>query len=194
MSFSPLTRARRHRLAPCSPEYLLSVGTFEHKKGQDVLLEAFHRLARLHPDLHLLLVGRSTAYLPVLRDLVVRHGLEDRVHFHPDIPHEDIARFFAHARAFCLPSRSEPFGIVVLEAGVFGLPVVASAVGGVTEILRPGVDGTLVPPDDPEALFLALHETLKPGDAVHRQAASLKARVLRDFTWRSAFARYLELA
>ncbi|MBL8201885.1 MAG: glycosyltransferase family 4 protein [Chromatiales bacterium] len=178
---------------PCSQDYLLSVGTFEQKKGQDVLLEAFRRLAPLHPDLHLLLVGRSTAWLAGLRELAVRHGLEKRVHFHPDVPHEDIARFFAHARAFCLPSRSEPFGIVVLEAGVFGLPVVASAVGGVTEILRPGVDGTLVPPDDPEALCVALHEALRPGDAVRYQAASLKARVLRDFTWRSAFARYLEL-
>lgn len=178
---------------PCSHDYLLSVGTFEQKKGQDVLIEAFRRLAPLHPELHLLLVGRSTAYLPVLREIAARHGLEDRVHFHPDIPHEDIAPYFAHARAFCLPSRSEPFGIVVLEAGVFGLPVVASAVGGVTEILRPGVDGTLVPPDDPEALAHALHEALTPGDAVRRRAASLKSRVLRDFTWRGAFARYLEL-
>jgi len=179
---------------PCTHDYLLSVATFEPKKGQDVLLEAFRRLAPLHPELHLLLVGRSTDHLPVLRELVARHGLEDRVHFHPDIPHDEIGPYFAHARAFCLPSRIEPFGIVVLEAGVFGLPVVASAVGGVIEILRPGVDATLVPPDDPEALALALRATLRHDAPIRRQAASLKARVLGEFTWRTAFTRYLELA
>lgn len=181
------------RPPPCREPYVLSVGTFEHKKGQDVLLQAFARLAPDHATLRLVLVGRSTPYLSSLKKLTLQLGLQERVDFHADVPHDEIASIFASATVFCLPSRLEPFGIVLLEAALFEVPVVASAVGGVTEIVRPGIDGVLVPPDDPDALEIALRTALTRDDECRRQSASLKSRVLSDFTWRGALDKYLAL-
>jgi len=174
--------------------YVLNVATFEPKKGQDVLLAAFASLAPDFPALDLVLAGRETAHLGSLRAQVESLGLVDRVFIYTDVPHERLAPLFAGARAFCLPSRAEPFGIVLLEAALFGLPVLASAVGGVTEIVQPGRDGTLVPPDDVPALRTALRTVLAHPDEARRQADSLRERVLAEFTWDSALTRYLALA
>ncbi|MDP2325890.1 MAG: glycosyltransferase family 4 protein [Gammaproteobacteria bacterium] len=174
--------------------YILSVGTFEHKKGQDVLLEAFSTLKTDFPELRLVLVGRSTPFLDVLRASVTRLGLKDRVLLRADIPHERIAPYYARAAAFCLPSRAEPFGIVILEAALFDLPVVATAVGGIVEIIRSDIDGILVTPEDPERLAAALRVTLTDVPAARQRAESLKQRVTNQFTWYSAFLQYLRLA
>jgi glycosyltransferase involved in cell wall biosynthesis len=174
--------------------YLLSVGTFEHKKGQDVLLEAFALLRPDFPELRLVILGRTTPFLSALRETVSRLDLEDRVRLVADVPHEAISAYYKHAVAFCLPSRAEPFGIVVLEAALFGLPVVATRVGGVGEIVRAGEDGLLVPADDPEALAGALRSTLTDVSAGEQRAASLKRRVQEQFTWHSTFLQYLRLA
>lgn len=174
--------------------YVLNVGTFEHKKGQDVLLEAFRSLAGDFPDLHLVLVGRTTPFLNALKDRLSALGLARRVLIFADVPHEQIAPFFASATAFCLPSRAEPFGIVLLEAALFDLPVVATSVGGIGEIVRGGQDGALVPPGDPVALATALRAILTDTATAGLLAESLKRRVMESFTWRTAFLRYLELA
>jgi len=174
--------------------YVLNVATFEHKKGQDVLLEAFRSLTAEFPDLRLVLVGRTTPFLDELRNRLISLGLAERVLIFEDVPHERIAPFFANAAVFCLPSRAEPFGIVLLEAAVFNLPVVATNVGGIGEIVRAGQDGELVPPDDAAALRKALRRVLTDRPAAERLSGSLRRRVLESFTWRAAFQRYLTLA
>jgi glycosyltransferase involved in cell wall biosynthesis len=193
MQLTPATRAdlplEIRQLA-----YVLNVGTFEHKKGQDVLLEAFARIQPDFPDLRLVLVGRSTPFLDKLREVASRLGLGDRVLFLADIPHERIAPLYANAAVFCLPSRAEPFGIVILEAALFGLPVVATNVGGIAEIVRTGQDGTLVVADDPVALATALRGVLTDVPTGRQRAASLQHRVAEQFTWHSAFLKYLRLA
>lgn len=174
--------------------YILSVATFERKKGQDLLLRAFQTLRASHTDLQLVLIGRSTPWLDELRALAGELGLGPGVHFHVDMPHAALAPFYQHAALFCLPSRAEPFGIVLLEAGVFRLPVVATAVGGVREIITGQRLGWLVPPDSVPALHDALADCLaSPGESRDRGDA-LHARVLEQFTWSAASARYEELA
>ena len=137
---------------------LIAVGRLVHQKGFDLLLEAFGRLASAHPEWILEIWGEG----PLRRDLEAhrdRLGLQSRVSF-PGLT-EDIHARYAQADMFVLSSRYEGFPNALCEAMANGLAVVAtSCSGGVRDILRPGVDGLLVPPDDVDALERALGEAL----------------------------------
>jgi glycosyltransferase involved in cell wall biosynthesis len=174
--------------------YILNVGTFEAKKGQTHLLDAFSQIANAHPDLHLVLAGRDAGALDGLARQVSRLGLDDRVLFLLDVPHAKIGALFASASLFCLSSLAEPFGIVLLEAGVFSLPVVATRVGGVPEIIRDKKDGILVDGGDASKLAEGIRALLDAPDRARALAASLHDRVLREFGWRQAVERYIRLA
>lgn len=172
---------------------LLSVGKFEEKKGQDVLIKAFASIAQDYPSMRLVLVGAKDVELPNLQRLCEVSGVEARVSFFTDVPHAQIADHFNQASLFILPSRQEPFGIVLLEAGCFALPVIASRVGGIPEIIEDGSTGLLVEPDQPRDLALALRALLDDpvtGDAMGR---ALQLRVRREFTWTHAHDQYIKL-
>ena len=140
--------------------YVLTVGKFEAKKGQATLLDAFSRIADAYPDLHLVLVGARDTSLSELEDTARSWGLDGRIHFFVDVPHQKMPALFRAAKVFALPSNEEPFGIVILEAGLSGLPVVASRVGGIPEIISDGETGWLVKPGNPDALAHALRSIL----------------------------------
>lgn len=173
--------------------YVLSIGTFEHKKGHDVLIDAFARIAPEFPRHRLVLVGRSGRTVSDLRRQIAQGGLEGRVLIYENVPHRNVPAFIERASLFCLPSRVEPFGIVLLEAGVFGIPIVASRVGGVVEVMEDGVHGCLVEPDEVEPLAAALRQQLLDREQGFRCALRFKRRVLQEFTWDKAFKQYLKL-
>ena len=174
--------------------YILNVGTFARQKGQDFLIDAFSQVAGDYPDLHLVLVGRHGPAIDKLRQQIARLRLENRVRMMLDVPHVKIGQIFAAASIFCLPSIAEPFGIVLLEAGVFGLPVIASRTGGIQEIVRENIDGLLVKPGAPEELARAFRTVLDDPGRADLLAASLRDRVIAEFSWTRAVSRYLELA
>jgi glycosyltransferase involved in cell wall biosynthesis len=171
--------------------YILNVATFEHKKGQDVLLDAFRLIEGAFPGLCLVLVGRSGDTLAELKRRVAGYGLSDRVFFYENVPHSRVAAFYERAALFCLPSRAEPFGIVLLEAACYGIPVVASRVGGVGEVVRDGVDARLVEPQDTDALAAALRELLLDEGARARFARAFARRASSEFSWEAAFRKYV---
>lgn len=172
---------------------ILNVAKFEAKKGQDVLVQAFALLAPAYPDVDLVLVGAIDDALPMLQALCERMNVAHRVHFVLNLPHVQVASYFQRASIFALPSREEPFGIVLLEAGAFGLPVVASRVGGIPEILEEGVTGWLVPAEDPIALAKSLQLVLD--DPAQGQALGIRLRqkVTDEFTWTAANESYVAL-
>jgi glycosyltransferase involved in cell wall biosynthesis len=173
---------------------VLNIGKFEHKKGQDVLLAAFKRLLGDRPDIHLVLVGGAGPALDEVQGAIIAEGLEDRVRLNVNVPHHLIWRFLAEASVFVLSSRIEPFGIVVLEAGLSEVPVVASNVGGVPEIVTDGVNGRLVPPDDPVALANAMAEFLDHPAEAARMAKQLRHNILTRFSWEQCYQGYLDAA
>ena len=174
--------------------YILNVATFETKKGQRHLLKAFALIAGCYPDLHLVLAGRDAEIMNDLTRQASLLGLAQRVLFLLDVPHASIGALYARATVFCLSSLAEPFGIVLLEAGVFSLPVVATRVGGVPEIIRDNQDGILVDCGDPVQLAQSISELLDAPDRAVALGTSLHDRVLREFSWRQAAERYVGLA
>jgi glycosyltransferase involved in cell wall biosynthesis len=179
---------------PLPARYLLNLATFEAKKGQLHLIEAFARIAVAYPDLDLVIAGRPGGTLDAVRHKIGALGLDHRVHLLLDVPHEKIGALLASATLFCLSSLAEPFGIVLLEAGLFALPVIATRVGGVPEIIGDGEHGLLVTPGDPVALAGAIRKMLDAPERAASLAAALRQRVLSEFLWPRAVERYLALA
>ena len=140
----------RHGLS----EEQLVIGTIANlfpRKGCEVLIAAVGEIAPRNPDLHCLIVGGGDrSYRDELNRLVRERGLNERVTFAGF--QGEVPAYLAAMDVFVLPSLMEGFGIVLLEAMAAGRAVVASAVGGIPEIVEDRVTGFLVPPKDPHAL------------------------------------------
>ena len=126
--------------------YFINIATYEPQKGQDVLIKAYYQLCKTFDNFEqkLVFVGRTTPYLDVLKEMVNKLDLKNRVLFYTDLKHQEAMTLLSQAHLFLLASRQEAFGIVLLEAGVLGVPVMAHAVGGVTEIISPNLNGILI--------------------------------------------------
>jgi glycosyltransferase involved in cell wall biosynthesis len=133
---------------------ILAVGALVHHKGHDILDEALKRL----PSLDAAVAGPGESHFEHLRHLGTR---------------DDVPALLARARVFVQPSRSEGLGMAVVEAMQAGVPVIASRVGGIPEVL--GRTGTLVPPEEPEALASAIQSVLS-GDHPDPELARQRAK------------------
>lgn len=173
--------------------YILSVAKFEQKKGLDLLIQAYAAMRRGPSDPELVLVGAAAGELEPLRALAQRLGVGPQVHFFIDIPHARIAPFFRGAELFVLPSRVEPFGIVLLEAAVFGVPVLATRTGGIPEIV-PDDGGLLVPVEDTAAMAAGLRRLVDDPVLRAHLGQRLQAHARASFSWRRTHDRYVEIA
>lgn len=143
------------------PRTLLAMGRLGPEKGFDILLEAFARLAPGFPDWQLRIYGEGGERAR-LEALIDRLGLAGRAHL-PGIVRRP-GDFLAQADVFAVPSRYEGFSMVLAEAMALGVPAVATACSGPAAIIRDGIDGLLVPPEDPAALAQALARLMLDGD------------------------------
>lgn len=136
---------------------LLFVGTYGERKGSSQLLDAVARTRADGLDVRLSLVGQEerSGEEQALRTRIRELGLDAHVEILPPVPAEELARHYAAADAFCLPSRREGLPMALLEAMAFGLPVVASRVGGIPEVVD-DASGLLVEPGDVAALTAAI--------------------------------------
>lgn len=152
-----------------STQRILFVGQCEPYKGVDILLNAIGLLGQGEKHPYIVdIVGdttTNTVYYRQLLEIVERDGLQERVNFHGHVSDKSqLQEFYESADVFVLPSRYEGFGIVLLEAMSFGLPIVATTAGAIPELVGDGLHGLLVPPDDPQALAEAIARLLRAPD------------------------------
>ena len=183
---------RRETGVPPTAPLVLSVARVDPQKGQDILLKATARLAERYPDLQVLIVGPETvkSYASQLREDAARLGLGDRFRLIGSISYADprLAAAFRAADVFALPSRHEPFGVVLLEAWAAGKAVVASRVGGIPGFVRSGHSGLLVRPESDESLAAALDRALGDPDLRARLGAVGRAEAIARYDWAAVTA------
>jgi glycosyltransferase involved in cell wall biosynthesis len=160
---------------------ILAVGRLSYYKGFDVLLRALAQV----PEASLLLIGAGEC-AGLLRALARELGIAARVRFAGQVDDAALARAYAQAQVFCLPSieRTEAFGLVLLEAMRARLAVVASAIegSGVGHVVVAEHTGLLVPPGDAMALAQALQRIADDADLRGRLGAAGEARWQQEFT------------
>ncbi len=157
--------------------WLGTVAELHPSKGHRYLLEA---LARLERPVRLFLMGAGELEEDLRRQAAAL-GIHTRVHFLGHVA--DARRYLKALDVFVLPSLTEALGIAVLEAGYATVPVVASRVGGIPEVLTDGTSGILVPPRDSAALADALRTLLDAPDLRARYANALHETVRTRFSW-----------
>ncbi|MDE0652476.1 MAG: glycosyltransferase [bacterium] len=166
---------------------LLFVGRIQPLKGLDLAVQTLGSLGGDLGDTRLLVVGgpsgaQGHAELARVRRLVGSAGLADRVRFVAPQPHHRLATYYRAADVVLVPSRSETFGLVALEAAACGAPVVAAAVGGLRTLVRHGRTGYLVSDRDPRLWAERVEEILE--DRLTAAAMALEAAaVARDYSW-----------
>jgi glycogen(starch) synthase len=173
--------------------FILNIGTFEHKKGQDILLAAFELVADKFPDVMLVLIGSSGETGESIRKTVCGMKSGQRVRMYENVPRNRIWTFLQGATILAMPSRREPFGIAILEAGLLRKPVVAARVGGIPEIITANETGRLVETEDAKALADEITYLLEHPEERQRLGAALAERVEQDFTWTRAYESYMKL-
>lgn len=191
--FAPGDQAGARRAINVDPDipFVLFVGRIQPLKGPDVAIRALAALER--PDAQLAIVGGSSGrngdvQASEARALVDELGLHDQVHFIEPKPHHILSTWYRAADVVLVPSRSESFGLVALEAAACGVPVVASAVGGLLSLVDDGETGYLIEGRKPADYADAMRTILNDSEL----AASMgKAAVERAkaYTWRAAAER-----
>ena len=164
------------------------VGRLHRQKGLATLVRT---VPALPPGTQLVLVGDGPER-SALHRLAAGLGVADRVHVTGFVPHHEVPGLLAAADVVVLPSTYEELGTALVEAMAAGRPVVASAVGGIPELVRDGVDGLLVRPGDPSALAAALTRVLTDPVLAASMGASARARAAA-YDWARLARRTLEV-
>jgi len=176
---------------------VLFVGRLVARKGIPTLIEAARRLAAILP-IRVRLIGDGPERA-ALEAQVVRAGLTRVVEFCGRVSSEELVRAYQQAGALVLPAvvdargDTEGLGVVLLEAMSYGIPVVASDIGGITDIVTHERTGLLVPPGDGAALAGAIERLARDAALRRRLADAGRRRFLDDFSWPALVQRWESL-
>jgi glycosyltransferase involved in cell wall biosynthesis len=140
---------------------ILTVAGIEPRKGLDTLIKA---VSLIPMKLRVIIKGsiRDNSYMDKLRVMTKKLNVEEKVTFVTNfVDYGTLASYYKSATLFVFPTREDSLGVVILEALHCGLPVIATSVGGIPDMIEDGVNGILVKPDDPQALANAISMVLK---------------------------------
>ena len=179
-----------HPGATRAPDRLLFIGKLNEQKGIVTLLEA---LARMHAKPYLdVVVGIGSDSAPA-RTLAESLGIGDRIAWHPLLAQSALAELYRSNTVFVAPMTGEGLGLVAIEAALSGMPTVAFASGGLTDIVVPERTGVLVPPGDVDALAAALDRVLAQPDQGAALGAAARAHALATFAPDAVARRYADV-
>lgn len=170
---------------------ILYLGALTTRKGIDILFQAIAALRSELPNMKLHLVGGGTM-LSYFQHLVENRGICRYVVFHGRVPDVMVPIYYKSADFCVFPSRHEPFGIVALEAMASGIPIIASNIGGLGEIITNGQDGLLFKPGDADALSKAILALNKDSD-LRRKLSQTALKTVERYSWEVVAEEYASL-
>ena len=190
--FSPGSKSgAREAIGLGDDPVVLFVGRIQPLKGVDVAVRALAEIA--DPSARLMIVGGASGQeggseVERIRELIDELGLTDRVDFVAPQPHYALSTYYRAADVLVMPSRSESFGLVALEAAASGLPVVAAAVGGLRTLVRHGETGYLIEGRDPTDYASAIDSILSSPEHASALGAAAAA-VASRYPWSGLASR-----
>ena len=177
---------------------ILTVGRLIERKGHTVLIRAMAQIAATRDDVVLTIVGEGQER-PRLESLIRELGLAERVQLTGSVSDEELERAYARCDMFVLPAivdsagDTEGLGMVLLEAMRYEKPVIASDIGGITDIVIHEETGILAPPADPAALAAAIVALLDNREMAERLGKQGRQINARRFAWNHIVATYLDI-
>ena len=192
---------RRERRAELGIEadapVVLFVGRVQPLKGIDVVVEAFARIRERHENARLVIIGgpsgpQGREEFSQVRELVSHAGLTGSVELHEPVEHPVLARYYQSADVLLVPSRSESFGLVAVEAQACGLPVVAANVGGLSYAVADGSSGFLIDGWDASDYAEAADSILSDEELASRLSKG-GIEHAEQYSWDATANRFLEL-
>jgi glycosyltransferase involved in cell wall biosynthesis len=174
---------------------ILFFGTIKSVKGLDVLLKAMPKIAQKHPDVGLVIAGRVwkddlTVYERITSDLHLQEFVEARIRYIPD---DEVPLYFQAASTVVLPYRKVYNSAVLFTAMSYSRPIVATACGGMTEVIEDGVTGYLVPPGDPAALAERVNAVLSDPATAAQMAGRAYHHIVENYSWDSTARATLDV-
>jgi|WetSurMetagenome_2_1015567.scaffolds.fasta_scaffold00094_39 glycosyltransferase involved in cell wall biosynthesis len=193
--FRPVDPAEARRLCGLKPagRYLGTLGRLIGLKGIQVLLRAMPVVLKEYPEVVLLIVGDGP-YRAELEALAEKLGIRDNIAFAGGIDHDKLPAWINAMDLLAQPSiGDESFGITVVEAMSCGKPVVATASGGMPEIVSDGETGFIVPKRDEKLLAERIVTLLKNKDLASSMGTKGRERVIAEFTWEKVAQRLIRV-
>ena len=166
--------------SPCSHQDILFLGRLDANKSPDVLLRASKKVLKCSPETKILFGGDGE--IEKNRLLAKELGIADKCEFHGWVTGAQREALFERAAVYCLPSKNEGLPMSVLEAMARGIPTVATAVGGVPQVIKDGVNGFLIDTDDVEALAEKLIALLEESELRKEVGRASRDTVMRLFS------------
>ncbi len=178
-------RAHRRSLGLSGNVTIGCYGRIRRQKGTDVFVDAMLEVLPRHTGVTALVMGRAAhkhvPFLQGLREKVIRAGLQDRILFLPEVPVEEMPRWYQALDLLVAPQRWEGFGLTPLEAMACGVPVIATTVGAFDELVVEGETGCLIPPGDVEQMRAAVDATLASPATLQQWSAAARSHVEEKF-------------
>jgi hypothetical protein len=183
--FYPIRDRQKLRTILALPErgfIITFVGALTKSKGIEELLDSFHLLVREEKSCRLLLIGDGDSYAPIERK-VKRGELHKNIIVLGSRPHSEVALYMKTSDLFVLPTHSEGMPNSLLEAMACGLPVVATPVGGVPEVIHDRENGMLVPVQEVSGLYESMLMLVKDKSLRDRMSTAAVNTITQNFSW-----------
>jgi len=182
---------QKHHLGAAS--VLLTVGRMQRRKGQDMVIQALPRIRQSMPQVKYVMVGTGEE-LAALTTLVHEMGVQDSVVFAGSVPDQKLAAYYAACDVFVMPNREiggdiEGFGMVYLEAGAAGKPVIGGKSGGTDDAIVDGVTGIRVDGNSSVEIADAVIDLLSTPDKAKAMGMRGRQRVEHEFAWDAVVQR-----
>jgi len=180
--------ALRNKYGLLNKKIILTTGRLVERKGHDVVLGALHKLKELVPEAHYAIIGEGPMERAI-KQMIKTLGLEDSVTLIGKVSDYELAAWYEICDVFVMISRqlknedAEGFGIVYLEANMFGKPVIAGKSGGVAEAVLDNETGILVEPTNPHEILSAMEKLLKNPEEARQLGENGRQRVEQNFQW-----------